>query len=222
MNHGVDRREFLAASLAAGVAAATARVGTAREDQAKVPFKISLAQWSLHRAFGRRGMATLDPLNVTIHCNLGMYCLVTGALGEAEAVLSKVPQIGPPGGLAYLWLGTLALAQGRPGQALEFMGKEVIEIFRLVGLAVAHHALGHRDESAAALQQLIRDHAIDSQYQIAIVHAACGDADRAFEWLERAYAARDPGLSWLLKDPFLLRIYDDERWQPLVRKMGLA
>ena len=63
MKYGVDRREFLVASVAAGVVAATARLGTAREDAAKVPFKISLAQWSLHRAFGRRGTATLDPLN---------------------------------------------------------------------------------------------------------------------------------------------------------------
>ena len=63
MVHGVDRREFLAASVAAGVAAAVASRGTAREDGAKLPFKISLAQWSLHRAFGRRGKATLDPLN---------------------------------------------------------------------------------------------------------------------------------------------------------------
>jgi len=63
MNYGVDRRGFLAASVAAGVAAATAKFGSAREDAAKLPFKISLAQWSLHRAFGRRGTATLDPLN---------------------------------------------------------------------------------------------------------------------------------------------------------------
>ena len=64
MSHAVDRRSFLAATAAAGLAAATARVSAApKEDSAKLPFKISLAQWSLHKAFGRSGKATLDPLN---------------------------------------------------------------------------------------------------------------------------------------------------------------
>jgi TolB-like protein/Flp pilus assembly protein TadD len=166
--------------------------------------------------------AALDPLNVTVHCNLGMYYLAAGRLDEAEAVLKKVLQIGPSGGLAYVWLGVLALARDRPEEALELMDREVNELYRLVGVAVAHHALGQRDESEAALAQLIRDYQTDSQYQIATVYAACGDADKAFEWLELAYVARDPGLSWLRKDPFLLGIRGDRRWQPLLQKMGLA
>jgi L-ribulose-5-phosphate 3-epimerase len=52
----LTRRSFLAASAAAAAAPGLLARGRA------VPFKISLAQWSLHRAFGRRGNATLDPL----------------------------------------------------------------------------------------------------------------------------------------------------------------
>jgi sugar phosphate isomerase/epimerase len=63
MIHGVDRREFLSAAVATGVVAATAKWGTARAAEANEPFKISLAQWSLHKAFGLGGKATLDPLN---------------------------------------------------------------------------------------------------------------------------------------------------------------
>lgn len=61
MIHGVDRREFLTAAVAAGVVAATAKWSSAREDKEQ-PFKISLAQWSLHKAFGLGAKATLDPL----------------------------------------------------------------------------------------------------------------------------------------------------------------
>ena len=45
--------------------------------------------------------------------------------------------------------------------------------------------------------------------------------DEAFEWLERAYAQRDGGLTELLKDRFLTNLHEDTRWEPLLEKMGL-
>ena len=58
----VSRRDFLAGAVTGAALLATNRLSIAAEDKAPL-FKISLAQWSLHRAFGRRGKATLDPLN---------------------------------------------------------------------------------------------------------------------------------------------------------------
>ena len=37
-------------------------------------------------------------------------------------------------------------------------------------------------------------------YALALVHAGLGDADAAFEWLERAYVARDVHLMFLTVD----------------------
>ena len=39
-----------------------------------------------------------------------------------------------------------------------------------------------------------------SPYALALVHAGLGDADAAFEWLDRAYAARDVHLIFLTVD----------------------
>jgi L-ribulose-5-phosphate 3-epimerase len=60
MLHTVDRRTFLAGSVAAGLLAAAPRL-SARTTKAPL-FDISLAQWSLHKAFGRGAKASLDPL----------------------------------------------------------------------------------------------------------------------------------------------------------------
>jgi TolB-like protein/class 3 adenylate cyclase/Flp pilus assembly protein TadD len=169
-----------------------------------------------------RKATQLDPLNIPVHRNLALFCLGAGELEEAGVVLKKILQMGPPGGLTYCWLGVLALAYGRPEEALEMMHKEVTEIFRLVGLAVAHHAVGNWAESDAALSELIAKHGEDSPYQVAEVYAACGDADKAFDWLERTYAARDPGLSYLQMDPFMHGARDHPRWRPFLQKMGLA
>src|SRR5262245_13293779 len=60
-----DRREFLkhSAALAAGVIALPALAADDKVKEASL-FKISLAQWSLHRAFfGNKGVTKLDPID---------------------------------------------------------------------------------------------------------------------------------------------------------------
>jgi hypothetical protein len=43
-----------------------------------------------------------------------------------------------------------------------------------------------------------------------------------FEWLERAYARRDPGVSGIKVDPLLRPLHADPRWSVFPHKMGLA
>ena len=63
---------------------------------------------------------------------------------------------------------------------------------------------------------------MDSAYQAADVYAARVEADLAFEWLDRAYAQRDPGLTQMKTDPCLRSLHTDPRWDIFLRKMGLA
>lgn len=43
---------------------------------------------------------------------------------------------------------------------------------------------------------------------------------RRFEWLERAYARRDPGLVGLKVSPHLRSLHGDPRWAAFMNKMG--
>ena len=85
---------------------------------------------------------------------------------------------------------------------------------------MAYHALAQKVQSAAALEQLgeLPMHA----FLNAQAHAYCGNADMAFEWLERAYAQRNAGLAQLKVPPFLRNLHADARWQPFLKKMELA
>ena len=100
------------------------------------------------------------------------------------------------------------------------MEREPHPHFRPYGLALAYHALGSPEASDDALAELI-EVADESAYQVAGVYAFRGETDRAFEWLERAYTQRDPGLVWLKVYPLFRNLYDDPRWKPLSEKMGL-
>ena len=172
-------------------------------------------------ALSRRA-TTLDPLNIPAHRNLAMYCIAAGEFDEAERMLNQVLQMGATGVLTYTWLGMLALARGQPREALTLMSQEVSDLFRRVGMAVVHNTLGQLTESDSEVMSLIDEHGKDGAYQVAEVYGATGDLDKAFEWLETAYIERDPGLSYLQVDPFLLDIHHDPRWRPLLIKMGLV
>jgi hypothetical protein len=54
------------------------------------------------------------------------------------------------------------------------------------------------------------------------VYAARGATDLTFEWLERAYTQRDPGLSEIKAVPYLRPLHADPRWGAFLRRMGLA
>jgi hypothetical protein len=57
---------------------------------------------------------------------------------------------------------------------------------------------------------------------IAYVLAYRGEADRAFEWLDKAAAYHSPALGSIIAHPFLANIHDDPRWLPFLRRIGMA
>ena len=61
-----------------------------------------------------------------------------------------------------------------------------------------------------------------SPVMIAAIHVTLGDFDSAFEWLEKAYAARDPWLVWLGVDRRFDPIRPDKRFAVLMKKIGLG
>ncbi|MDQ2962690.1 MAG: tetratricopeptide repeat protein, partial [Pseudomonadota bacterium] len=172
-------------------------------------------------ALARRAL-TLDPLSMSAQRSLGAQCLRAGLLDEAEAVVKKAIEFHPQGGLLHSWLGRVHLAQGRIEEARTAFEAEVIEYFRLQGLALVEHAQGRQAKSDAALRGLIDKYAQESAYQVAEAYAYRGELDLAFQWLERAYAQRDPGLSSIKSNAMLRSLYGDSRWQSFLEKMGLA
>jgi hypothetical protein len=73
----------------------------------------------------------------------------------------------------------------------------------------------------AALAEYVAKYHAEWAYQIAELYAFRGEIDRAFEWLERAYAQRDPGLSEMKCDPLLKSLERDPRYAAFLKKMRL-
>ena len=162
-----------------------------------------------------------DPLSATAYHNLGLALQGASRWAESEAAHRRALELSPLRATVHANLALSLLAQGRGAEALAEAMRETDELFGLNVQAIVHHAIGHGAESEAALRELIEKYAEDGAYQIAEVHGTRGEADAAFEWLERAYTQRDGGLIGLRCSSPLRSLHGDPRWSAFLKKMGL-
>jgi serine/threonine-protein kinase len=185
-----------------------------------------MGEWQ--EVFGRAAEAidlwrralSLDPL---WDRPLGRLCslyLATGEFAQARSVIERWLEIAPDSPYARWRQVQLHLLEGQPAAALAAARRIAVPFARLEGTALAEHDLGHAAESDRALGELAAERGA-SPYLVARVHAWRGDPDRAFEWLERAVARRDPNVGRVKLDPFLRRIRGDPRYAALLAKIKL-
>ena len=55
---------------------------------------------------------------------------------------------------------------------------------------------------------------------VAQVYAALGEADAAFEWLEKAYERRSLSIRWIRVEPEFDSLHSDPRFDDLQRRIG--
>jgi len=131
-------------------------------------------------------------------------------------------ELSSTGIFSHAVLSTILIRQGRAEEALVASKQEPEEMYRLGSLAMAHHALGQKRESDAALQTLVTKFSQTALYGITLAYASRNERDQAFEWLERSYQLHDSGISWLRVDGLLKPLHADPRWPAFLRKVGLA
>jgi Flp pilus assembly protein TadD len=147
---------------------------------------------------------------------------MTGRFDAAIASFRTVLSLSPSNGGAHCQLGVALLLKGDAHGALAEIEQETSEIYKMIGLAMAYHALGRKADSDAALSALIAKYEKDWSYNIAYVYAYRGEADKAFEWLDKAVEYSDLGLGEIVTDNLFDKIHADPRWLPFLRKVGKA
>src|SRR4029077_15091061 len=130
--------------------------------------------------------------------------------------------LAPGRGNAHANLGDALLYKGDAQGALAEIEQEASDLWKMIGLPMAYHALGRKADSDAALAALIAKYEKDASYNIASVYAYRGEADKAFAWLDKAVEYGDGGLSEIVTENLFDKIHADPRWLAFLRKVGKA
>jgi eukaryotic-like serine/threonine-protein kinase len=169
----------------------------------------------------RKRAVALDPLCSSCYVFIGSDLYEAGQYDQANMVLQKSLDLDPQQGFVHFVRGQILLARGRPQEAMMEMQRETNDWLKLTGEALVYHSLGHPQASEAALQELIASHGSESAYQIAQVYAYRGEADKALEWLDRAYRQHDSGLPYLKSEGLFKGLQQNPRYVQLLKKMAL-
>jgi TolB-like protein/Flp pilus assembly protein TadD len=180
------------------------------------------------RAIAELQRATeLDPLSQDIAGYTVNVLYWSRRYPDALARVQRMIEFDPaffPGYITKAWiLGAL----GRPADAVTACEKArqiSPSPWTSAALARAYALAGNRAASEKILQDLLRkspDQPFVSDYDLATVHAALGDKERACASLEDAYRSRSEWLGYIKVDPQLDSLRSDRRFVDMLRKMGL-
>jgi len=163
-----------------------------------------------------------DPINVVSREYLANAYGYLGRFDDAVTEFRTALELSPESSALHEELGETLLQKGDARAALAEIQREPSEQWRLLGLAMANHALGRKAESDSALNDLIGKYEHTMSYNIAYVLAWRGEIDRAFEWLDKAVQYGDSGLGALAVNPMFANLQSDPRWPLFLRKIKMA
>ena len=146
---------------------------------------------------------------------------------QALKQLGHTIELDPNYGLAYWYRGLAYEQQRRFADALAEMRKGAALLTGIVVVSAdighVHVAAGDRRAAERVIGELQQEAArrYVSPFEIALIYVGIGDTNRAFEWLDKAYADRSDLLVYLKVDPRLDPIRSDRRFGELVARVGI-
>jgi TolB-like protein/DNA-binding winged helix-turn-helix (wHTH) protein/lipoprotein NlpI len=169
----------------------------------------------------------LDPLNLMTNTWAALRYYLAHNYDAATEQGRNAVELDPNFAAAHLVLGEAYVQTGRYEEALA----ELQTAARLSGnsplylaqVGVANAAAGRRAEALRIIAQLqnISGEQYVSPYGLAQIYAALSDKEQTFKWLQTAYDDRAVWMSYLAVDPAFDRFRSDQRFQDLLRHIGL-
>ena len=168
-----------------------------------------------------RRAVDLDPLNADSWAVLAEIESYLGPLAQSAADSKKALELDPDQWGSNVDLSRTYLLQGRPQDGLAEIEHVHNATHRAWLYALTYYALGRKKESDAALRELMMKYHASNAFEIATIYAFRNQPDEAFEWLDRAYAQRDPSMMSTKVEPLLNSLHNDPRFAALLKKLNL-
>jgi tetratricopeptide (TPR) repeat protein len=157
----------------------------------------------------------LDRLNPDSYYARFMVLIANRSFEEAIDFTKLVERTRPEMFRWQLEASWCELVLGHPDEAKRYFEQRP----SLMGRTFLAIRTKSRPEAELAIAGLRREFGDAASYQYAQIYSGLGDKDRAFAFLDRAWAIRDSGLAWVKVDPFLDPLRSDRRFQAIVDRL---
>jgi serine/threonine-protein kinase len=169
----------------------------------------------------------LDPLSDLINATLGWFYYLGRRNQEALAWSRRLVELDPKLIAAHYNLGMVYEQMGRYKEAVAaFQEAKNLDPTNWPTSALLCHGYASSGDRLGAQQLLLEltkqatRGSLDPVW-IGLVHAALGDKESAFVWLEKAYQVRSDTLLYLKVDPKYDNLRSDPRFSDLVKRLNL-
>jgi serine/threonine protein kinase/tetratricopeptide (TPR) repeat protein len=158
-----------------------------------------------------RKALSLDPLSGIVNVNYALTLMVAHRYPEALAQMQKELEHDPSFGPAHYYLSQMYASTGQFADAVN-------EMQRLGPAPIP----GSFSGDAQGYLKLAQDRrASSAPTLVAVIYALQGDRNKAFEYLEKAYAEQDAELMACIRFPAFDVLHSDPRWTEFMRRLGL-
>ncbi len=169
----------------------------------------------------------IEPTSAQVAMVHGMLFYLARFYDRATEELKRAVDLEPQHVLATFFLGLAHLESGRYEEALALVARSA-ELtgnapFFVQGIGYVHATAGRRDLAEGILAKIKENmaKAYASPVYMALIHFRLGEADRGFEWLDKAFADGDHWLEFIKVFPGFDTARTDPRYAALVEKLGL-
>jgi eukaryotic-like serine/threonine-protein kinase len=169
----------------------------------------------------------LDPLSLIINDAMAWHLYFNRRYEEAIQQLRRTVELDPNYPVTYWILGVLLRTTGHYQPAIT-EGEKAVSLSGgspLMRAALAHTlgAAGRTTEARQILADMteVAKYKYVAPYFFAGIHIGAGEPERAMDYLEKCYEEHSHWLIYIDKDPALDGIRGDQRFQKLLRQVGI-
>lgn len=162
---------------------------------------------------------SLNPLDPEAYRTRGQVLFYLRRFGDARQPFRQALALGDSRKNRF-WAAWNELAAGKLDEPVRVCERDVDSWYAQNCLAIAYHRQGRHAEAEKILARMQKEQGDLLAAQYSEIYAQWGQVPLALDWLEKAYALRDPGLEELKVDPFLDPIRDEPRFKAIVRLLN--
>jgi eukaryotic-like serine/threonine-protein kinase len=154
----------------------------------------------------------LDPLAGIVRTNYALTLMDAGKYPESREQFDQILQRDPAFGPAHFYLSQVQATQGQWADAINTM-------ISGPGSPFPNRPFNADAQGYVQLMEAGSNGTLPAN--VAVAYSLAGNRDKAFEFLEKAYADRDDELTAVIRFPAFDHLKSDPRWPTLLHKLSL-